>query len=248
MGGKVLVSTDEAIQQAGGGAPRRRRHRRAHRAHRAHRRRRGDPAALQSRPARRAFPDRRALQRGFLPRQGRHRAGHRSRARRTRRTRTWCGAKPQSPTSRRRVASPRPYTPGIPDKLLAYNCSPSFNWQKNVDAATMRRWREELAAMGYRFQFITLAGWHALNLSMFELASGVSRRGHVRLLAAAAARVRPGERGLPRRQAPGLRRHRLLRCGTDRGHRRSILDRRHDGQHRRRAVHGRAKPALAVAR
>jgi isocitrate lyase len=57
----------------------------------------------------------------------------------------------------------------FPDKKLAYNCSPSFNWQANLDEATMRRYREELNAMGYKFQFITLAGWHALNLSMFEL-------------------------------------------------------------------------------
>jgi isocitrate lyase len=59
----------------------------------------------------------------------------------------------------------------FPGKLLAYNCSPSFNWQAKLDSAAMKRWREELAALGYRFQFITLAGWHALNLSMFELAS-----------------------------------------------------------------------------
>jgi isocitrate lyase len=64
-----------------------------------------------------------------------------------------------------------------PEKLLAYNCSPSFNWRKNVDEATMRSWREELAAMGYRFQFITLAGWHALNLTMFELASAYRAEG-----------------------------------------------------------------------
>ncbi len=56
-----------------------------------------------------------------------------------------------------------------PDQLLAYNCSPSFNWQANLDEATMRRFREELGAMGYKFQFITLAGWHALNSSMFNL-------------------------------------------------------------------------------
>jgi isocitrate lyase len=58
-----------------------------------------------------------------------------------------------------------------PDKLLAYNCSPSFNWQAKLNPAAMKTWREQLAAMGYRFQFITLAGWHALNLSMFELAT-----------------------------------------------------------------------------
>ncbi len=56
-----------------------------------------------------------------------------------------------------------------PDQLLAYNCSPSFNWKANLDDATMKIFREELGRMGYKFQFITLAGWHALNSSMFNL-------------------------------------------------------------------------------
>jgi isocitrate lyase len=60
----------------------------------------------------------------------------------------------------------------FPGKLLAYNCSPSFNWKKKLDDATIAKFQRELAAMGYRFQFITLAGFHALNLSMFELARG----------------------------------------------------------------------------
>jgi isocitrate lyase len=64
-----------------------------------------------------------------------------------------------------------------PGKLLAYNCSPSFNWKSKLNDATMKSWREELASMGYRFQFITLAGWHALNLSMFELASAYREDG-----------------------------------------------------------------------
>ncbi len=59
-----------------------------------------------------------------------------------------------------------------PGKLLAYNCSPSFNWKKNLDDSTIARFQRELAAMGYKFQFITLAGFHALNYSMFELARG----------------------------------------------------------------------------
>jgi isocitrate lyase len=59
----------------------------------------------------------------------------------------------------------------FPNKMLAYNCSPSFNWSKHLDAATIGRFQRELAAMGYAFQFVTLAGFHALNLSMFELAS-----------------------------------------------------------------------------
>jgi isocitrate lyase len=58
----------------------------------------------------------------------------------------------------------------FPGKMLAYNCSPSFNWRKNLDDATIEKFQRELASMGYKFQFITLAGFHALNLSMFELA------------------------------------------------------------------------------
>ncbi|HEY7752383.1 MAG TPA: isocitrate lyase [Steroidobacteraceae bacterium] len=59
-----------------------------------------------------------------------------------------------------------------PGKLLAYNCSPSFNWKKKLDDATIARFQRELAAMGYRFQFITLAGFHLINFSMYELARG----------------------------------------------------------------------------
>jgi len=57
-----------------------------------------------------------------------------------------------------------------PGKLLAYNCSPSFNWKKNLDAATIASFQKQLGEMGYKFQFITLAGFHALNHSMFALA------------------------------------------------------------------------------
>jgi isocitrate lyase len=64
-----------------------------------------------------------------------------------------------------------------PGKLLAYNCSPSFNWRKNLDPFTIRRFQKELAAMGYRFQFVTLAGFHALNYSMFTLARDYKERG-----------------------------------------------------------------------
>ena len=58
-----------------------------------------------------------------------------------------------------------------PNKMLAYNCSPSFNWKKNLDESTIAKFQRELGAMGYRFQFVTLAGFHALNFGMFELAS-----------------------------------------------------------------------------
>jgi len=63
-----------------------------------------------------------------------------------------------------------------PDRLLAYNCSPSFNWKKNLDDATIAHFQRELGAMGYKFQFITLAGFHALNYGMFHLAQGYFER------------------------------------------------------------------------
>jgi isocitrate lyase len=65
----------------------------------------------------------------------------------------------------------------FPGKLLAYNCSPSFNWKANLDDRTMKSFRESLADMGYRFQFITLAGWHALNSSMFNLSRAYKEDG-----------------------------------------------------------------------
>jgi isocitrate lyase len=65
----------------------------------------------------------------------------------------------------------------FPGKLLAYNCSPSFNWRKHLDDATIATFQRELAAMGYRFQFVTLAGYHALANSMFELARGYGAEG-----------------------------------------------------------------------
>jgi isocitrate lyase len=63
-----------------------------------------------------------------------------------------------------------------PDQMLAYNCSPSFNWKKNLDDATIAKFQRELGAMGYKFQFITLAGFHALNYGMFSLAKGYKER------------------------------------------------------------------------
>ncbi|WP_110114351.1 isocitrate lyase [Bacillus sp. CGMCC 1.16541] len=65
----------------------------------------------------------------------------------------------------------------FPGKLLAYNCSPSFNWKKKLDEKTIEKFQREIAKMGYKFQFVTLAGFHALNHSMFELARGYKTRG-----------------------------------------------------------------------
>lgn len=65
----------------------------------------------------------------------------------------------------------------FPGKMLAYNCSPSFNWKKKLDKKTIEKFQREIAKMGYKFQFVTLAGFHALNHSMFELARGYKTRG-----------------------------------------------------------------------
>ena len=65
----------------------------------------------------------------------------------------------------------------FPGKMLAYNCSPSFNWEAKLDRETIARFQDELGAMGYGFQFVTLAGFHSLNHGMFELASGYRDRG-----------------------------------------------------------------------
>ncbi|HYN12395.1 MAG TPA: isocitrate lyase [Burkholderiales bacterium] len=77
------------------------------------------------------------------------------------------------------LAFARKFAEGIqkkfPDRMLAYNCSPSFNWKRNLDDATIAKFQRELGAMGYKFQFITLAGFHSLNYSMFELAHGYAR-------------------------------------------------------------------------
>jgi isocitrate lyase len=87
----------------------------------------------------------------------------------------WCEtSKPDLEQARRFADAIHAIYPG---KLLAYNCSPSFNWKANLDDETMRTFREELGKMGYKFQFITLAGWHALNLSMFELARAYKQDG-----------------------------------------------------------------------
>lgn len=87
----------------------------------------------------------------------------------------WCEtSEPNLEEARRFAAAVHAKYPG---KLLAYNCSPSFNWKKKLDESTMARFQRELAAMGYKFQFVTLAGFHALNLSMFELARGYKEHG-----------------------------------------------------------------------
>jgi isocitrate lyase len=160
-------------REAGRRAPRRRRLRRADRDRGAHRCRERRPADVR----------RRRTTSRSAPASAPSKASSRPATASTRRSAaawptrpmpTWSGARPASRTSRRRKFAEAIHAK-FPGKLLAYNCSPSFNWKKNLDDATIAKFQKELAAMGYKFQFITLAGFHALNYGMFELAHGYKR-------------------------------------------------------------------------
>jgi isocitrate lyase len=87
----------------------------------------------------------------------------------------WCE------TSTPNLEEARRFAEGIhakfPGKMLAYNCSPSFNWKRHLDDATIASFQRDLGAMGYKFQFVTLAGFHAINHAMFELARGYRDQG-----------------------------------------------------------------------
>ena len=99
-------------------------------------------------------------------------------------------------------------------KLLAYNCSPSFNWTAKLSQNQMLSFREELAELGYKFQFITLAGFHALNMPMFELALAYNERGMAG--DPTGARIRSAVGGFPGREAPVVRWNRLFRRCAER--------------------------------
>ncbi|MFM2042499.1 MAG: isocitrate lyase [Pseudomonadota bacterium] len=86
----------------------------------------------------------------------------------------WETSKPNLDDARRFAEAVHKKYPG---KMLAYNCSPSFNWKANLDDATIAKYQAELGAMGYKYQFVTLAGFHSLNLATFELAKGYKERG-----------------------------------------------------------------------
>jgi isocitrate lyase len=109
----------------------------------------------------------------------------------------WCE------TSEPNLAEAKRFAEGVhkahPDKLLAYNCSPSFNWKKKLDDTTIARFQQELGAMGYKFQFITLAGFHALNHSMFH-GPRVQGKRYVCLCRAAGSRICRGSEWIHRDQ------------------------------------------------
>src|SRR5918993_1460584 len=93
----------------------------------------------------------------------------------TRRMLTWCETSEPNLDQAQRFAEA--IHEKYPGKLLAYNCSPSFNWKKKLSEQEISRFQEEIGGMGYRFQFVTLAGFHALNYSMFDLARNYRERG-----------------------------------------------------------------------
>jgi isocitrate lyase len=105
----------------------------------------------------------------------------------------WCETSEPSPEEARQFAEA--IHDRYPGKLLAYNCSPSFNWKAKLDDVVIARFQRELGAMGYKFQFITLAGFHALNLAMFELARGYRERGMTAYAQLQQAEMRAEEAG-----------------------------------------------------
>ena len=112
----------------------------------------------------------------------------------------------------------------FPGKLLAYNCSPSFNWRAQLDDQTIARFQKELAAMGYRFQFITLAGFHSLNAGMFELARGYAAEGMPAYVRLQQQELAPRGQRLHRHPPPARGRHRRVRPGRPGRNRRPGLD------------------------
>ncbi len=145
----------------------------------------------------------------------------------------WCE------TSKPDLEQARKFAEGVhkahPGKLLAYNCSPSFNWKKNLDDATIAKFQRELGAMGYKFQFITLAGFHQLNYGMFELARGYRDRqmaAYSELQEAEFAAEANGYTATKHRAKWA----RLFRCRVGRDHRRPVVDHCHEGIHRARSV------------
>jgi isocitrate lyase len=161
------------------------------------------------------FIDRRAHGRGLLRAQGRRRVRHRPRLAPTPPTPTCSGARPSTPD----LAQAKQFAEGVhkhfPGKMLAYNCSPSFNWKKNLDDATIAKFQRELGAMGYKFQFVTLAGFHTLNHAMFELARDYKERG----MAAYSSCSRRSSPGVYRRSMRSATPPTLARTPARGGHR-----------------------------
>jgi isocitrate lyase len=173
MGGKVLVPTRGGAE-ARRRATRRRRHGRADLAARAHRRRGREPADRRRGPQRPPFLTGERTGEGFYRvRNGLEQAISRGLAYAPYADLVWCE------TGTPDLGFAREFAQAVlaqnPHKLLAYNCSPSFNWKKNLDDVTIARFQDELSDMGYKYQFITLAGIHNMWFNMFDLAYDYAR-------------------------------------------------------------------------
>ncbi len=141
----------------------------------AHRRRSGQPDHLRPRPERQAVPHRRAHAGRLLPRQERPRAGHLAAASPTRRTRTWSGARPACRTSALRANSRRPCTRPARASCCPTTARRRFNWKKNLNDKQIASFQEDLSALGYKYQFITLAGIHINWFNTFQFAHAYAR-------------------------------------------------------------------------
>ena len=244
LGGKVLVPTSRGRAEVGCGPPGGRRHGRAHDCDGAHRCQRRQSDHQRYRPAidRQFLTGEPRTPEGFYRiRSGLNSAIARGLAYAPYADLIWCET--SEPNLDEAGDSPKASTPSFPDKMLAYNCSPSFNWKKKLDDATIAKFQRELAAMGYKFQFITLAGFHALNLSMFELARGYKESGMT-------AYSRLQEKEFSREKHYGyaaVKHQRFVGTGyfdeVHAGHRRrKLLHHRAEGLDRRRAVHAQRLP------
>ena len=144
----------------------------------------------------------------------RARGGDQSRDFPTPHTPIYCGAKRRILTWTKRATFAEAIRTALPGQDVGLQLLPSFNWKRKLDDASIASFQRELGAMGYRFQFITLAGFHALNLSMYELAPGYRDHGMTAYAALQVARIcLRSRRRLSSDQASTLRRHRLFRPG-----------------------------------
>ena len=191
---------------------------------------------LRCRRQRQAVLHRRAHRRRLLQDAQRSRPGRSRAASPTRRTRIWSGAKPASPISNSRANLPKRSTPSIPA-----SCSPTTARRRSTGrristTPPSRNSRRKSPTYGYKFQFITLAGFHALNYSMFNLAHGYARRQMSAFVELQEAEFAAADMRLHRGEAPARSRHRLLRHRHADHPGRAVLDDRAEGLDRGRAV------------
>ena len=241
LGGKVLVPTQQFVRTLDRGAAGRRRARRADGARRAHRRAQRRAAHERRRRVRPRLPHRRAHGGGLLPRPRRARRRRSRAASPTRRTPTCSGSRRRRPTSARRASSPRRSTSASPASCSPTTARRRSTGSKHLDDEQIAGFQQQLGELGYRFQFITLAGFHALNAGDVRARARLRDEGMTAYVRAAGARVRAGGRRLHGHAPPARGRRRLLRPRRAGGRRRRQLDARAQGLDRGGAVRARKR-------